>query len=416
MAEPSLRSNRRRNRPPSLDSLEDRVAPATLVVNSLSDSTPAGDGWVSLREAIAAANNNSTTDLGHTGSGADTIVFDPTRMGGTVDLSSAADSSFGDSALKITSIISILGNGEIITRATASPLRLFLIASGGSLTLQNVVLSKGHSLGRNGGTGSGGGGGGAGIGGGILSLGTLTLNGVTMKENIADGGDGGAGNTGFGGGGGGGVGGSGGNPNGGASTGAFGGDGGGGAGGLGRASGSVSGGPGGSGGYGGGGGGGGRGAGFGIGGSGGAGGVGGGGGGGGFGVAAGPAGAAGLGGGAGGTGATAHGGGGGAGLGAAIFNRGGIVNLTNSTFTANGAYGGAGTGGGGDGSGLGAALFNASGTANIVNCTFAGNSATQGGGIYNYSATVNLKNPFSPTPLALSTPSTTLAQLPATIT
>src|SRR5512134_2924808 len=56
---------------------------ATLTVNSGADDTTAMDGLVTLREAILAAESDGTTDLGETGSGADTIVFDPslTAMG-----------------------------------------------------------------------------------------------------------------------------------------------------------------------------------------------------------------------------------------------------------------------------------------------------------------------------------------------
>lgn len=49
--------------------LEDRCVPATLLVNSLLDNVTAGDGLVTLREAITAANNDAGTDLGQTGSG-----------------------------------------------------------------------------------------------------------------------------------------------------------------------------------------------------------------------------------------------------------------------------------------------------------------------------------------------------------
>ncbi|WP_026795717.1 MULTISPECIES: DUF4347 domain-containing protein [Planktothrix] len=52
---------------------------ATIRVNSVDDVTEPGDGIVTLREAIEAANNNTITDLGDTGTGteSDTIIFDP---------------------------------------------------------------------------------------------------------------------------------------------------------------------------------------------------------------------------------------------------------------------------------------------------------------------------------------------------
>src|SRR5262245_52845506 len=74
------RSARLRLRKPELELLEDRLAPSVaLVVNSLADNTDL-DGTVTLREAILAANGNTTVgDAVHDGSGGiDTITFDPT--------------------------------------------------------------------------------------------------------------------------------------------------------------------------------------------------------------------------------------------------------------------------------------------------------------------------------------------------
>src|SRR5688500_3999712 len=62
---------------PSLEVLEGRIVPANLLVNSLFDDMTPGDSLVTLREAIFAANNSTTTDLGQTGTGVDTITFDP---------------------------------------------------------------------------------------------------------------------------------------------------------------------------------------------------------------------------------------------------------------------------------------------------------------------------------------------------
>jgi len=42
---------------------------ATLAVNSLADNTTAGDGLVTLREAILASVNHAATDLGQAGTG-----------------------------------------------------------------------------------------------------------------------------------------------------------------------------------------------------------------------------------------------------------------------------------------------------------------------------------------------------------
>src|SRR5262249_40188018 len=84
--------------------------------------------------------------------------------------------------------LTIVGNGDIIERSTAKgtpPFRLLSVASGASLTLQDLTLQGGLISGtaatypeR---TASGG---------GILSLGTLTLTGVTVQNNTARGRDG----------------------------------------------------------------------------------------------------------------------------------------------------------------------------------------------------------------------------------
>ena len=382
---------------------------ATLTVNSAADDTTSGNGLVTLREAIAAANADSSTDLGQTGSGADTIVFDPSLAGATIELSTVGNSTFGPSALAITSDVTIDGAAAplltISRNAAVSRLRLFYVAGGGTLRLKNITLANGVVKGFDGGaTHRGGtGGGGAGLGGAVLNQGTLEITKSTLNSNTAVGGAGGPQSNipdtfPRGGGGGGGTAGNGGVPTGGNAaldTGGAGGLGGGGAGGNGDdtncaagAAGSFGGGGGGGGGT-----------------AnepaspcnGGAGGFGGGGGGGGAratGFGSGAGGAAGYGGGAGASGSsgdvsTTPGGGGGGGLGAggAVFNHGGTVNVTNSTFSSNSAQGGAGgrTGvsDGNDGSpgqGFGGAIFNRNGTLSVLAATFSGNS---GRGIYN---------------------------------
>jgi Ca2+-binding RTX toxin-like protein len=344
--------------------LEDRLAPATLTVNSLLDNTTAGDGLVTLREAIAAAQTDGLTDLGQAGSGADTIEFAASHFASgpaAIPLSIVGDLSLGQSAFLITTAITIRGpmgeSGLTLERAAgAVPMRLFGVTPTGNLTIENLTLAKGLAKGGNG--ASLGGGGAAGLGGAVFNQGTLTIRNSTMSGSTAQGGDGGPGgswlSTPWGGGGGlagDASGGSGGGPN----SGAIAGFGGGGRGGdtffVGRA-----------GGFGGGGGG-----------RGGAGGFGGGGGGGedfqglipgGFGA---------------GSGFNTVGGGG-AGLGGAVFNHQGSVTLVNATVSDNAAVGGAGYQAG---MGLGGGLFNLNGTVVITNATFAANTATNGGAIYN---------------------------------
>src|SRR5262245_38888843 len=90
-----------------LEVLEDRWLLAVLTVNSLSDNTTAGNGLVTLREAILAADADGTTDLGQTGSGTDTIEFAASLTSGgpaTINLTSLGH-------LTITSSLAINGPG-----------------------------------------------------------------------------------------------------------------------------------------------------------------------------------------------------------------------------------------------------------------------------------------------------------------
>src|SRR5438128_12472346 len=77
MARQRLRTAPNRPAPrfrPRLEALEDRMVPCTLGVNSAVDETIPGDGLLSLREAISAANSG------------DKIVFDSGLSGLTISL------------------------------------------------------------------------------------------------------------------------------------------------------------------------------------------------------------------------------------------------------------------------------------------------------------------------------------------
>ena len=387
MFSPSRRPSRTVPRParprptfrPRLEALEDRTAPAMLLVTSLADDGGAG----TLRSLIAVAQTN--------GDASNTIDFDPSLAGGVITLTAAPLNPTtgifpGPTAFDVNKTLTILGSGQTITRAsTAVAFRFFFVEATGSLTLSNLSLSNGLAL------GFAGSGGAAGLGGAIYNRGALTVQGVTFTGDAASGGSGGASY------GGGGLGSGpsasvnqGGNPN--AAVGGFGSGGYGGEsfGVAGMPIGPIVGGAGGNGGFGGGGGKGGTGgaglSGPGPGGSGGAGGFGGGGGAGGlsslgylFMGQSPPNGAGGAGGFGGGAGP-----GGGAGMGGAIFSEQGSVTITNSTLTANSAVGGSGgfgpNGGGGGGSGFGGAVFILSGTLTLSGSTFSGNTVTAGMG------------------------------------
>jgi hypothetical protein len=359
---------------PRLEVLEDRLAPAVLTVNSLQDSNTLTN-VLTLREAIQVVDSGSTAGLStqqlaqiNTTTnplGTDnTIVFDPSLTANgpaTIDLGIVGDDTFGPSALLVTAPVSIIGpsgaNGLTLARdTTAAPngLRLFYVAQGGSLTLEDLTLSGGLAQGGS----SDEGGGAAGLGGAVINAGSLTLLDDTVTGNQAIGGSSGDPDSGLGGGGLGGNASTGGNFNGGPPNGgdenAAGGFGGGGGwilgnGGFGGGGGAADG----NGGFGGGGG------------NGGLGGL-----------------AGGVGGFGGGPGGSLDGfGGGGTGMGGGIFNYGGTLTITNSTLTGNTAQGGRGSN---DGSGFGGAIFNLNGTVAVTYGTLADNTAsTSGGAIYN---------------------------------
>ena len=139
----TARSSVSRRRKPLFELLEDRRLLAVLTVNTALDTTLAGDGLVTLREAIIAANTDTATDGGGTGSGADMIQFAPSLNGATINLSSLGQ-------LTITTAMSIdasnLAAGLTIKGydPTAAPVdgsRIFLVDDGVFATQINVTLT-----------------------------------------------------------------------------------------------------------------------------------------------------------------------------------------------------------------------------------------------------------------------------------
>src|SRR5579883_1063685 len=152
------RQLRRRCRPPrartrlTLEALEER----TLLSNPATTSD--------LIAAIKSANTSSTPT---------TITL---QAGAIFNFTSADNFIDGPNALPvITGNITIVGNNDIIARTSSTADRFFNVASGGSLTLQNLTLQGGKAQGI----------GTAAEGGAIYSSGTLNLSGVTVKNNVA---------------------------------------------------------------------------------------------------------------------------------------------------------------------------------------------------------------------------------------
>jgi hypothetical protein len=168
------------------------AAAATITVNTTNDDQQSGDGLCSLRKAIADvdAPASSQTDCAPAAFGANTIVLGS----GSYLLGSVP------SALTISSTVTnlrIVGAGEGTTFIDARFLnnRIFNVASGATVTLQNLTLANSHAPdGADGAAASGAAGQAGANGGAILNQGTLAMTDAAIAGSRA--GNGGAGGSG----------------------------------------------------------------------------------------------------------------------------------------------------------------------------------------------------------------------------
>jgi hypothetical protein len=150
-----------RRRGPSLERLEDRTLPSSYTAASVTD----------LIHDINLANASGPSN---------TITL---VAGTTFTLTAVNNSTDGATGLPVIAAndnLTIAGNGDTIERSTASgtqAFRLLDVASGASLTLNNLTLQGGLAFG--GGVSAGG--------GAIYNQGTLLLSGVTVQNNTAQG-------------------------------------------------------------------------------------------------------------------------------------------------------------------------------------------------------------------------------------
>ena len=177
---------------PTVELLEDRRMLTNFMVTSLADS-----GTGTLRQAIM--DSVST----HLFPNTDTIQFDPSLDGGTINLSTSVNdnSVAGPSALVVNNNDTLTIDGETgLTQgitingpgSSATHFRLFFVDSGADLTLKGLTLAGGVAKGGDGGGGGGAGGGGAaGMGGAIFNKGQVTILDSTLTGNTAVGGNGG---------------------------------------------------------------------------------------------------------------------------------------------------------------------------------------------------------------------------------
>jgi hypothetical protein len=150
----------------ALVQFEDRTVPSNFTAASVAD----------LIADINAA--NQTVE-------ADSITLVPGTTFKLTAVDNTANGATGLPVIAATEDLTILGNGDTIARSGAKgtpAFRLFDVAAGATLTLENMTLTGGLALG---GAALQGGDGGA-----IDNRGTLTLHGVTIQGNTAQGYDG----------------------------------------------------------------------------------------------------------------------------------------------------------------------------------------------------------------------------------
>lgn len=172
---------------------------ATINVNTTADEVGPGDGFCSLREAIAAVDSPGTaSDCGSASSSGNTIVL----AAGHYPLWHPGALHILGTATGLT--ISGAGQGSTKIDATGLGDRVLTIDAGAGVTLKGLTLTGGHApdgtvgtTGSPGNTGTPGGPGGDGAnGGGILNGGSLTVIDSAVTNNVAGtGGAGGAGGT-----------------------------------------------------------------------------------------------------------------------------------------------------------------------------------------------------------------------------
>ena len=178
-----------------LETLEDRLAPATLMVNTNADNTTA-DNSLSLREAILLVNSggNANTALsrsltsGEAGqvSGAfgvtDTIEFSSALTSDTIDTGRAAQNAADAGSLKLSKSVTITGLGasNLAVNGNQNGGGIFLVDSGVQASITGLTLANGAVKSLPGSIGTGGI---PQLGGGITNNGTLTVTNCTLSEN-----------------------------------------------------------------------------------------------------------------------------------------------------------------------------------------------------------------------------------------
>jgi len=152
------------------------IAGTTITVNTIVDELNS-DGDCSLREAIQAANADSTVDVCPAGSGTDTIVLPAGTY--TLSLVGTAEDSNVNGDLDISSGVVIQGGGAASTIIDGNgDERIFDIRAGGSAAISEVTIRNGAEPSGNGGAIN------------VTTGTTLTLSNSTVTGNTANTGSG----------------------------------------------------------------------------------------------------------------------------------------------------------------------------------------------------------------------------------
>ncbi len=155
----------------AVESLEIRRLLSSYLVNTTSDAADPGPGLLSLREAVAAANADTTPD---------TISFDPTVFT-PASLHTITLENGPISFTNTTAEINLNGPGSAVVAVDGNQTsRVFQISSGVTVSISGLTVTNGAANTA------------AGVlatGGGILNAGLLALDSVTVSNNVATGGN-----------------------------------------------------------------------------------------------------------------------------------------------------------------------------------------------------------------------------------
>lgn len=144
-----------------------------LHVERLEDRTvPSSYSAATVPELIAAIDAANLTPE------ADTITLAAGAIFTLTEVNNTTNGPTGLPTIAANEDLTILGNGDTIERGTGTPaFRLFDVAAGASLRLENLTLQRGYAFGS----------GVSAQGGAIFNQGVLTLSGVTVQNSSAQG-------------------------------------------------------------------------------------------------------------------------------------------------------------------------------------------------------------------------------------